>query len=84
MVSVETEPTPEQTGEVPVTLAPSNDPISVKDVIPSGDLPVVGTNTKYRMIYMNMGHGKDGEKIYSDPIQNKLFANAILWLGTKR
>ena len=70
MVSVETEPTPEQTGEVPVTLAPSNYPISVKDVIPSGDLPVVGTNTKYRMIYMNMGHGKDGEKIYSDPIED--------------
>jgi hypothetical protein len=69
---------------VPVTLAPSNDPISVKDVIPSGDLPVVGTTTKYRMIYMNAGHGRDGEKIYSDPIQNKLFANAILWLGTKR
>ena len=53
-------------------------------MIPSGDLPVVWTNTKYRMIYMNMGHGKDGERIYSDPIQNKLFANAILWLGTKR
>ena len=31
---------------------------------------------------MSMGHGKDGEKIYSDPIQNKLFAKAILWLGT--
>ena len=67
-----------------VTLDPSNYPIGVKDVIPSGDLPVVWTNTKYRMIYMNMGHGKDGERIYSDPIQNKLFANAILWLGTKR
>ena len=65
-----------------VTLDPSNYPIGVKDVIASGDLPVVWMNTKYRMIYINMGHGKDGEKIYSDPIQNKLFANAILWLGT--
>jgi hypothetical protein len=36
------------------------------------------------MIYINMGHGKDGEKIYSDAIQNQLFANAILWLGTTR
>jgi len=67
-----------------VTLDPSNYPIGVKDVIPNGDLPVVWMNTKYRMLYMNMGHGKDGEKIYSDPIQNKLFANAILWLGTTR
>ncbi len=67
-----------------VTLDPSNYPIGIKDVIPSGDLPVVWMNRKYRMIYMNMGHGKDGEKIYSDPVQNKLFANAILWLGAKK
>ena len=67
-----------------ITLDPSNYPIGVKDVIPRGDLPVVWLNTKYRMIYMNMGHGKDGEKIYSDPIQNKLFANAVLWLGAKK
>jgi type 1 glutamine amidotransferase len=33
------------------------------------------------MIYMNMGHG---EKIYSDPTQNTLFANAILWLGNRK
>jgi len=67
-----------------VTVDPSNYPIGVKDVILGGDLPVVWMNTKYRMIYMNMGHGKDGEKIYSDPVQNKLFANAILWLGMKK
>jgi hypothetical protein len=29
---------------------------------------------------MNMGHG---EKIFGDAIQNKLFANAVLWLGSK-
>ncbi len=67
-----------------VTLDPSNYPIGVKDIIPGGDLPVVWTNTKYRMIYMNMGHGAKGEKIYSDPTQNKLFANAILWLGNQK
>jgi len=54
-----------------VTLDASNYPIGVKEVIPSGDLPVVWTNTKYSVIYMNMGHGKDGEKIYSDPIEDK-------------
>jgi type 1 glutamine amidotransferase len=64
-----------------VTLDPSNYPIGVKDVITGGDLPVVWTNTKYRMIYMNMGHG---EKIYSDATQNMLFASAILWLGNQK
>jgi uncharacterized protein len=64
-----------------VTLDPSNYPIGVKDVITGGDLPVVWTNTKYRMIYMNMGHG---EKIYSNATQNMLFANAIRWLGNQK
>jgi uncharacterized protein len=63
-----------------LTLAPSNYPLGVKDVLTEGDLPVVWTNTKYKMIYMNMGHG---EKIFGDATQNKLFANAILWLGSK-
>jgi type 1 glutamine amidotransferase len=64
-----------------VTLDPSNYPIGVKDVITGGDLPVVWTNTKYRMLYANMGHG---EKVFSDPTQNKLFANAVLWLGNSK
>src|ERR1700730_17760228 len=62
-----------------VTLDPSNYPIGFKDVLTSGDLPVVWTNTKYRMLYMNMGHG---DKIFTSPIQNKLIENATLWLGT--
>jgi uncharacterized protein len=61
-----------------VTLDPSNYPIGVKDVITVGDMPIVWTNTKYRMVYMNMGHG---ENVFGDATQNKLFANAILWLG---
>ena len=64
-----------------VTLDPSNYPIGVKDVITTGDMPIVWTNTKYRMVYMNMGHG---ENVFGDPTQNKLFANAILWLGKKK
>ena len=67
-----------------VTLSPSNYPLGVKDVITEGDLPVVWTNTKYRMLYMNMGHGEHGEKIYSDPTQNQLFSNAIMWLGERK
>jgi len=62
-----------------VTLDPSNYPIGFKDVLTSGDLPVVWTNTKYKMLYMNMGHG---DKIFASPIQNKLIEDATLWLGT--
>src|SRR5712671_1849464 len=62
-----------------VTLDPSNYPIGFKDVLLSGDLPVVWSNTKYKMLYMNMGHG---DKIFGSPIQNKLIENATLWLGT--
>ncbi len=64
-----------------VTLDPSNYPLGVKDVIKEGDLPVVWTNTKYRMIYMNMGHG---EKIFGDAVQNTLFTNAVMWLGSQK
>jgi len=64
-----------------VTLDPSNYPIGVKDVITEGDLPVVWANTKYRMLYINMGHGP---AVYEDATQNELFANAILWLGRKK
>ncbi len=67
--------------KVLVTLAPSNFPLGKKDLIPGGDVPVVWTNTKYRMLYMNMGHG---DKIFTDSIQNNMFANAIIWLGTKK
>jgi type 1 glutamine amidotransferase len=64
-----------------LTLDPSNYPIGIKDIISEGDLPVVWTNTKYRMLYINMGHGP---AVYADPIQNKLFENAILWLANKK
>jgi hypothetical protein len=48
-------------------------------VIPSGDQPVVWTNTKYCMIYMNMGQGKDGEKIYFDPGQALRQRDSLAW-----
>jgi uncharacterized protein len=62
-----------------VTLDPSNYPLGLKDILKSGDLPVVWTNTKYKMLYMNMGHG---DKLFTTPTQNTLFENAILWAGT--
>jgi len=36
---------------------------------------------RYRIVYMNMGHG---DKIFTSGEQNKLFENAILWLGTRK
>lgn len=68
-----------QSVRVLATLAPSNYPIGFKDVIRGGDLPVVWTNTKYKMLYINMGHG---DKIFTSPIQNRLFENGVVWLGT--
>lgn len=61
-----------------VSLDPTNYPIGFKDVLTSGDLPVVWTNTKYKMLYMNMGHG---DKIFTNSIQNKLIEDALLWVG---
>lgn len=60
-----------------VTLDPANYPLGLKDVLMSGDLPVVWTNTKYKMIYMNMGHG---DKIFTSATQNKLIENALVSL----
>jgi len=64
--------------KVLVTLSPSNYPLGKKDIITNGDIPVVWTNTKYKMIYMNMGHG---DQVFNSTIQNKMFEDAILWLG---
>jgi uncharacterized protein len=67
--------------QVLVTLDPKNYPIGLKDTITAGDLPVVWTNTRYHMLYANMGHG---DKNFTSPDQNKMFENAILWLGRSK
>jgi type 1 glutamine amidotransferase len=76
-------PSPRLNKEVKVllTLDKKNYPIGLKDTITGGDLPVVWTNTRYRMVYMNMGHG---DKIFTSSEQNKLFEDAILWLLTRK
>lgn len=66
--------------KVLVTLDPANYPLGKKNIIPDGDIPVVWTNTQYKMLYMNMGHG---DQIFTLGIQNKMFEDAILWLGLK-
>lgn len=41
---------------------------------------MVCPNNKYRMIYLNMGHG-DG--CFSDAAQKQLFINAFRWVVSK-
>ncbi len=56
----------------------------------SGDYPVVWTNTRYRMIYINMGHNdidyenqtnKELSFTFTNEIQNRLIIDALMWLG---
>ena len=55
--------------KVLVTLDPRQYPLGKKDRIRSGDVPVVWTNTHYKMLYMNMGHG---DQIFRSAVQNQL------------
>ena len=64
--------------KVLVTLDPLNYPLGIKDIIPGGDTPVVWTNTKYRMIYLNMGHG---DLVMTTDMQNNMIADALLWVA---
>lgn len=58
----------------------------------SGYYPVVWTNTKYRMIYLNMGHNdidyehntnKELSFSFQNKVQNKMILDALVWLGRK-
>ena len=58
----------------------------------SGYYPVVWTNKKYKMIYINMGHNdidyenhtnKELSFSFENEAQSKLVLNALLWLGKK-
>jgi uncharacterized protein len=60
-----------------LTLDPANYPLGIKGLLTYGDIPVVWTNTQYKMVYMNMGHG---DKIFTSPVQNTLIENGTEWL----
>ena len=58
----------------------------------SGYYPVVWTNKKFKMIYMNMGHNdmdyehktnKQLSSTFGNKIQDKFIIDALLWLGNK-
>lgn len=80
--------------KVLVSIDPSSFPLGTGpkawEIWHNGDYPVVWTNIKYRMIYINMGHNdidydggtnKELSFTFSNPIQNKLVIDALLWLG---
>lgn len=56
----------------------------------SGYYPVAWTNSRYRMVYMNMGHNdidyehnstKELSFTFDNPEQNTFILNSLLWLG---
>ena len=58
----------------------------------SGYYPVAWTNTKYRMVYINMGHNdidyenktnKELSSQFSSKEQNQFVVNALMWLGKR-
>jgi uncharacterized protein len=55
-----------------LTLDKSNFPMGVKNMLNGGDIPVAWTNTRYRMLYLNYGHG--------DPILTTMIDNSLAWL----
>jgi type 1 glutamine amidotransferase len=60
-----------------LTLDGSNFPLGVKNTLNGGDIPVAWINTKYRMVYVNYGHG---DRIYSAPPLPTMIDNILRWL----
>jgi hypothetical protein len=59
----------------------------------TGYYPVVWTNKKYRMLYVNMGHNdidyehrsnKELSFTFGNPVQDQLILDGLLWLGGKK
>ena len=75
-------PSPRQNKDVEVllTLSTKNYPLGIKDVVKSGDFPIVWTNKNYRMVYLNMGHG---DEEFMDATQNLLLVNAFRWIASQ-
>lgn len=72
-------PSPRKNPDVDVLLSISerNYPLGIKDVVRFGDFPVVWSNRKYRMVYLNIGHG---DECFSDAATNLLYVNAFRWV----
>jgi uncharacterized protein len=80
--------------EVLLSIDPASFPLGTGpkpyEIWHSGDYPVVWTNRKYRMVYVNMGHNdmdyehKTNRELsftFANPTQDNLIVNSLLWLG---
>lgn len=69
-------PSPRTNPDVHVlmSLDKSNFPLGIKNMLLEQDMPVAWTNTKYRMVYLNYGHG---DRIYSKPELTRMTHNAL-------
>ena len=80
-----------------ISIDPSSFPLGngpkLNEIWHSGYYPVVWTNTKYKMIYMNMGHNdmdydggtnKQLSSTFGNDDQNKLIIQSLLWLGGRK
>ncbi|HTF17708.1 MAG TPA: ThuA domain-containing protein [Chryseolinea sp.] len=80
--------------EVLVSIDPTSFPLGTgpkpHEIWHSGDYPVVWTNRKFRMLYLNMGHNdidyeggtnKQLSSTFGNPAQDQLMLNALIWLG---
>lgn len=83
--------------QVLLSIDPSSFPLGTgpkpSEIWHSGDYPVVWTNRRYRMVYMNMGHNdmdyenktnRELSSTFSEAAQNTLITQALLWLGERR
>jgi type 1 glutamine amidotransferase len=72
-------PSPRADPDVTVllTLDASNFPLGVKNTLNGGDIPVAWINKKYRMVYLNYGHG---DRIFSTPILPAIIDNSVRFL----
>ncbi len=72
-------PSPRMNPDIKVllTLDKSNFPMGVKNMLKGGDVPVAWTNTRYKMLYLNYGHG---DRIFTSPILTTMIDNSLDWL----
>jgi uncharacterized protein len=81
--------------EILVSIDPSSFPLGTgpkpHEIWKEGYYPVVWTNKKYKMLYINMGHNdmdyggseKALSSTFSSEWQNQLILNGLFWLGGK-
>ena len=83
--------------QILLSIDPSSFPLGTgpkpHEIWHSGYYPVVWTNKRYRMVYMNMGHNdmdyenktnRQLSSTFSSPAQNELITRALKWLGEPR